>query len=242
MVAELGEYFDPLRFGCSRHPSARDCAVSLVHRYITSYAGAMFDPRGDEPWWDPDRITSNDLRLVAMLSMPRFMSGAFINGVMPEFQEDLKWSVDCHHPHDCVDHVHCLLRRVPARSTIFDDRAGDDLELMTQIWHLIRKNPILVASKGFGNAGLSKLLARKRPALVPITDSVAIDRIKRVHPGRSPASIEQDSWQLMRAEVLSDRQLPGHIVTVRSDAGVPPWISDLRVIDIVVWMRDNEHC
>ncbi|MFB6986096.1 DUF6308 family protein [Streptomyces sp. NPDC056304] len=73
-----------------------------------------------------------------------------------------------------------------------------------------------------------KLLARKRPRLLPV-----YDRVVRCAVGR-PASF----WCSMHAGLRADdHALHRELVTSRQAAGLPESVSALRICDVVVWMR-----
>lgn len=78
MLGAIDDYFDPNGYGCAEHPNALTCAGALVARYVHSFTGALFDPRQDEPWWDPNYIAPSDLVSVATLSMPAFAQQWFL--------------------------------------------------------------------------------------------------------------------------------------------------------------------
>jgi hypothetical protein len=232
----IDRYFDPAGPGCNQHPNAHACAVSLLREYLRRYTGPLFDPRGDEPWWDPNAIRSTDLMAVASLSMPGFAQRRFQELALTVFDSDSLASQSC--LPGCGSHVRCLLRQVPSTASIFEPDAGPHLDRMNDIWAIIRANPALRSSRQFGYAGISKLLGRKRPALVPILDSVAMERVKRANEGKRPSC----SWCFIRTELSSSTSIATNVATARARANAPAWITDLRVIDVVVWMRDATGC
>lgn len=121
-----------------------------------------------------------------------------------------------------------LLSKVPAdvglgtgdaRSLVEDGREAD------QAWHLLE------AQDDVGWVTAGKLLARKRPRLIPVWDHVV-----RCALGRPDGA-----WlwldDLLRAE--------GAAVLLRLEdlhrqAELPPGISLLRVLDVVIWMRHRD--
>lgn len=120
--------------------------------------------------------------------------------------------------------THVALGTPAALSQIEDGGHAD------RAWHMLDH----VDDVGYVTAG--KLLARKRPRLVPVYDGVvkcAYGRPK--HP-----------WQWLH-EHFKDGTLPDKLVAVRDQAGVPNAISPLRVLDVIVWMRHHRdhkpsHC
>ncbi|MFJ1709305.1 DUF6308 family protein [Kitasatospora sp. NPDC088346] len=78
-----------------------------------------------------------------------------------------------------------------------------------------------------GGVTAGKLLARKRPRLLPV-----YDRVVRCAVGR-PASF----WLSLRDALAADgRALHRHLLDLRTAAALPGTVSALRVCDIVVWM------
>jgi phosphoribosylcarboxyaminoimidazole (NCAIR) mutase len=245
LLASIDEYFDPGAHGCSKHSIAQECAVNLLDRYCQHFTGINFDPRrdGTEPRWDPDRITSSDLYAVAALSMSDFIEPKNLERLRKAFFDDHALSVFCGVA-GCAAHLHCILKRVPADSSIFSPTAARDLSTLTTLWDEVQgrtKLPpcsLLVNRNILGTAGLSKLLARKRSALAPIIDSVALARVKRANRGASPAS----NWSFMMTEFQGSASLVANINAVQTTSTVPPWVTELRIVDIVVWMRDQYGC
>lgn len=90
-----------------------------------------------------------------------------------------------------------------------------------QAWHLLRDQPDV----GWVTAG--KLLARKRPRLLPV-----YDRVVRCAVGR-PTSF----WLALHTALQEDgAALHRQLLELRQVAGVPETVSALRVCDVVVWM------
>ena len=79
---------------------------------------------------------------------------------------------------------------------------------------------------GWVTAG--KLMARKRPRLIPIYDSV-------VKAALNPGS--RNYWIALRNE-LQDKKLRDDLGAIRSKAGVDSKIPIIRVLDVCVWMRN----
>ena len=83
-----------------------------------------------------------------------------------------------------------------------------------------------------GPTTTSKLLARKRPRLVPIYDSV-VASVYGIPDSRG-------YWRAMRTLVKTDN-LWQRADQLRVRAGLSPLITPLRVIDIVVWMHGKTN-
>ncbi|MEV2248225.1 DUF6308 family protein [Streptomyces sp. NPDC049970] len=90
-----------------------------------------------------------------------------------------------------------------------------------QAWHLLRDQPDV----GWVIAG--KLLARKRPRLLPV-----YDRVVRCAVGRPPSF-----WLALHAALREDDgAVHRQLLALRQIAGVPETVSALRVCDVAVWM------
>ena len=129
-----------------------------------------------------------------------------------------------------ADRVSALLSGIPADVDLVDaeDALISEASPASQLWELLR------GYKGVGRTKTSKLMARKRPRLVPIFDSVVEREL-----GLNGSS---GHWTGMR-EVLraDDGALHRRAVTLQDTPGVGPLISPLRVIDVVVWMHGTDH-
>ncbi|MCX4539017.1 DUF6308 family protein [Streptomyces sp. NBC_01669] len=98
-----------------------------------------------------------------------------------------------------------------------------------QAWHLLRDQPDV----GWVIAG--KLLARKRPRLLPVYDKVVRCALGRPRPS---------FWLALHAALRADdRALHRQLLELRQVAGVPETVSALRVCDVAVWMghRAEDH-
>lgn len=93
-----------------------------------------------------------------------------------------------------------------------------------QAWDLLQ------GPRGYGIGWViaGKLLARKRPRLLPV-----YDRVVRCALGY-PDSLWCDLRQALKA---NDRELQGRLLELRTVAGLPMTISPLRVCDVAVWMQ-----
>lgn len=80
---------------------------------------------------------------------------------------------------------------------------------------------------GIGLTIASKLIARKRPRLYPIWDTV----VTRVLGTRG------NHLNAIHAALRSQPELRRRLTAARADAGLPADISDLRILDVVAWMQ-----
>ncbi|MGW7055143.1 DUF6308 family protein [Streptomyces sp. NPDC054887] len=91
-----------------------------------------------------------------------------------------------------------------------------------QAWHLLR------AQHGVNWVIAGKLLARKRPRLLPV-----YDRVVRCAVGRPPSF-----WLALHTALREDDAvLHRHLLKLRQAAGLPETVSALRVCDVAVWMN-----
>ncbi|MEU2113848.1 DUF6308 family protein [Streptomyces sp. NPDC019507] len=116
-----------------------------------------------------------------------------------------------------------LLHAIPRDIDLADAEAAvvSDGSPADQAWHLLRDQPDV----GWVIAG--KLLARKRPRLLPV-----YDRVVRCAVGRPPSF-----WLSLHAALREDDSaLHRQLLELRQVAGLPETVSALRVCDVVVWM------
>ena len=91
---------------------------------------------------------------------------------------------------------------------------------------------LLEKPRGMGWVITSKLLARKRPQLLPV-----YDRVVRCSFGR-PAGV----WNWLLAMFAADGGvLAKQLQVAREAARVPAKVSALRVLDVIVWMRHRDE-
>ena len=84
---------------------------------------------------------------------------------------------------------------------------------------------------GIGRTIASKLMARKRPRLVPIYDKV----LRRV------MGLEEGQWVPLNLALRADGQaLQKRLLGLRDAADVPAAVSALRVLDVIAW-RDGTN-
>lgn len=98
-----------------------------------------------------------------------------------------------------------------------------------ELWHLIRGAGRGGGSQSvFGSVKTSKLLARKRPHLIPI-----YDKLVRQQFG---AATDANQWADL-GSMFEDRAFVTHLESLRRDSGIGSDISLLRVMDVAVWME-----
>jgi hypothetical protein len=182
------------------------------------YSGRLFDRLShDGGNRSPNRVTPDDLIAVQMLSVvvDRDVAFEILSGDLGNKLERLLAAID---PKLSIDD--------PEARTILNDPA-------TKAWKLLE------GQGGVGWVTAGKLLASKRPRLIPVYDTV-VRCVTR--PGKSKA------W-LWFADMLgsNERGLIGKLETLRAAADVGEHVSLLRTLDVVIWMRHKDahkpsHC
>jgi hypothetical protein len=108
----------------------------------------------------------------------------------------------------------------------------DDGKLM-QLWDCLGKANWPVAATGGGLGGAtkrSKLIAAKRPRLVPVLDKV----VKNTLP-------KSDNYWRAFQDVLRDESCREGLAVATNLDCVPQRVSLLRRIDVVIWMNNHER-
>ncbi|SFL37735.1 DUF6308 family protein [Geodermatophilus ruber] len=170
--------------------------------YGQPYTGAYFDTWASAGS-DPERITADDLVAVSFLSVV----------VPPMAAREL---LDTR-----ADEFTALLRSV-----------GPDRDLADQAEPVTEDQPgselyrAILGLYGVGRTIGTKLLARKRPRLFPIYDSV----VAKV------CGIGNFHWEPLR-QVLRSDGLYERLIELRGRAGLGREVSALRVLDVVAWME-----
>ncbi|MFF0190827.1 DUF6308 family protein [Streptomyces sp. NPDC005244] len=179
------------------------------------FTGSRFEhlAGGGDRWEVADRFTAEDLVAVQTLS---------VTVPAPVALDILEGPLGARLSH--------LLHAIPKDTDMVDAGAEvvADGSPADQAWHLLRDQ----SDVGWVIAG--KLLARKRPRLLPV-----YDRVVRCAVGRPPSF-----WLALRTALREDdAALHRQLLELREVAGVPGTVSALRVCDVAVWMghRAQEH-
>jgi hypothetical protein len=184
-------------------------AARLGH-YYAEFTGRHFDSfaGGGDAASVRDRITAEDLIAVQMLSVS-----------VPAAQ--------------CVDLLEgelgsaltAQLAQIPTGidlGTGAADRHLADGMPAERAWRLLNTRE----PNGIGWVIAGKVLARKRPRLIPV-----YDRVVRCALGRP-----RDYWQWLDGRFRQDDgRLREHLQTIRDKADIPAAVSILRVFDVAVW-------
>lgn len=187
---------------------------------MPAYSGGRFEllDGGGDRADTRDSITANDLVATSFLSVdiPGWVALRILEGNLGR-------------------EVNSLLRQIPTDVRIGSDEAQVLLSgAALKAWQtLCTKGSVAKNSAGYGIAGVtvSKLLARKRPGLIPVTDS-----IMRCALGRP-----KNLWDYhQRSFQSSGEELRRALDIARGRAGIDGRVSHLRLLDVIVWMRHRE--
>ena len=125
-----------------------------------------------------------------------------------------------------------LLETQAAEFTRLLEALGQDRDLVDEKepwsddwpgWTLWRE---LMNLPGVGATTASKLLARKRPRLRPIYDSVVAEVIG-----------SKNLWEPLRACLTAQPEIHERLLRLHHHANLPDDVSALRVFDVVTWME-----
>lgn len=206
----------PLQLTAHLLPELKDDAVRLLQTYFgdllgtgSGYEGGSwdgFDPSGTREE-SRDIFTADDLLSASLLSAD----------IHPTAILRILGS-------DAVDLASAIKTLGSDRDLAsLDASEVGELEASSTIWQALRSIPHI------GPTRASKLIARKRPHLIPIYDKVLGNA---VYGGTS-----QGQWVRMHAALTADGgALSDHLTTLRDLSGLPEWISLLRIFDVIAWL------
>ncbi len=177
-----------------------------------SFAGSRFESLcgGGDRAEVANRVVADDLVALTMLSVnvPAYVALDLVEG------EDGRKLTD-------------LLADIPTNLDLGAPGAAEALQEGSSAWRaydLLRRRGTR-RFPGIGWVTASKLLARKRPRLVPVYDSVVSDAIG------SPKRV----WDYFNT-VFQDKRLTEALAERRTEAKVPVNVTLPRVLDVVLWM------
>jgi hypothetical protein len=120
-----------------------------------------------------------------------------------------------------------LLAQIPASVNLWDAGAEDHVQkggTADRLWRLLE------TQDGAGWVTAGKLLARKRPSLIPVYDNVV----------RCAFGWPQNVWTALREALRQDdSNLLATLNDLKQRAELPCQITPLRVLDVAVWMRHH---
>lgn len=206
--------YEGIRLTPSLQEAARDRAVRLLQQYYapstpsSGYTGGLwdsFDPAGNRTA-SANTFTGDDVAACALLSTE--IHGRPTAELLVHQRRRFE----------------TLLERIgPDRE--FIEEASADAAPFEPVRELYRA---LVGLPHIGQTRATKLIARKRPRLVPIVDEVV---------ARSVFSGLQTHWSpLLRALQAQDRRLWNRLIALRNDAGLDDSVPVIRVFDVLAWL------
>lgn len=122
--------------------------------------------------------------------------------------------------------VRDLLTRIPSAASLWDQP-----EVLARDGFAWRLWDLVDGLSGVGPTIASKILAAKRPRLIPIYD-------QHVARALHPASSQWAFWQSVAHDPGAEH-LQSLVQGAMKSAGVPHYVCTLRAIDVVVWMREH---
>lgn len=130
-----------------------------------------------------------------------------------------------------TDRISELLEQVPADLDLASVVATDFAAVLgpdsaaDQLWRLLRQSD--AQRWGIGQTTASKIMARKRPRLIPIYDSV-------VGPLMGLRN-SKNQWTRWHEALTDGTGLPAQLAEIHKQSGVAPSASALRIMDVVLW-------
>jgi hypothetical protein len=188
-------------------------AEERVRRYFTSgdFTGAQFErfAGGGDAFAVRDRFTADDLVAVSMLSVD--LPGRATSEII---ERD--------------DEVRVALTQVPPYVPLWeadDDIVGPDSPA-SRVWSALER------IDGVDWSAAHKLLARKRPHLLPVYDDVIANALDRG---------DEDGWWLPLRDVLrGNPAIRERLLRIRELSGVGNDISELRILDVAIRMKATD--
>lgn len=194
-------------------------AVAHLEDYFTGtgFSGSYFEllGGGGDSVGSANRITEADLLSLATLSVP--VGGHAARQLLTE---------------PLAAQVGALLAQIPAELSIETADGRSALQrggAAWGLWDLLRTvGKDAPRGNAFGQVRTSKLLARKRPHLIPIYDAVVASQF-----GLSGSA---DQWTIW-SELFSNETFVEALRRIREQVASAHHVSLLRVLDVVVWME-----
>jgi hypothetical protein len=191
-----------------------EAALGNLNRYFGNaewagkeFTGAHFESLGTP---DPERMTAEDIVAVACLSI--HVPARTAVGVLGKQRDKIS------------DHLDGIPNGVALEDIPFEehDRYFGCDSSAHLLWWLLRRH------HGVGATTASKIMARKRPALIPIYDSVV---------GKATGFPNADgTWRAWHHAFATDRAFTSRLRSLREAAGLDR-VSLLRILDVTLWMH-----
>jgi hypothetical protein len=211
--------------GFQNHPKnwvvgdAAPRAVYSLGRYFTDFTGAWFERLAGTQ--EPHRITASDIIAVSMMS-----------ATVPA--RSTIWILN-----DGAAEIEALLQQIPDDLDIWD--ADDGLEgdgALAALWTRLQSRTAQWEggqdASGIGPVIAGKLLATKRPRLMPLFDTVVADAL---------GSYEHANYWRSWKEAFADAELLPAVHAVQAEAAKEhpeiAELSPLRILDVVIWHQNR---
>ncbi len=185
----------------------------LLHEYYNPdrpFAGVTFDLLGEGGDAKRDVVSETDLLAVSLLDTPYPAKAVRLLIQQEPTRREISQ----------------LLHEVPPRTPLW--RAEDEaLDAANAVWDYVKH--LGGGRIGLGQTRISKLLARKRPHLIPISDSIVSRVIERALKG--------SHWGVLRECLRHPDPLRARLDELKAEAQVDDRISLLRILDVSLWMH-----
>lgn len=208
-----------------------DACIELVARYYSGEAkyglprsGSHFDhwDGGGDRSEIRNELTADDFLAVSFL---------YVN-VPPEAAIGLLG--------DCKPDVEALLEQIPYDRHLADLSSDEYQKYLgpegpaQELWDLLTSKPSPKRNAsykwGIGPTTASKIMARKRPNLIPITDERVGDLVGR----------KGDYWRQWYMALTDSSRLPERLQQIKENAEIGQDPSLLRVLDVILWMHATD--
>lgn len=193
--------------------SSHEVAVRDLATYMASYSGRHFERFAART--DPNRFGADDVIAVSCLSVE----------VPPEVAAWLLLG-------DGAEACAALLRQMPPPAAHIRDTDPAADGAANELWALLSQQHQL------GPTIVSKLMAAKRPRLIPIFDSFVADALL------DEKDRKRWSWWTPWHRLLAGPNgaaILEHVEAIRAAVPEANGLSDLRILDIVIWMSEEER-
>jgi len=197
-------------------PEHQAAAVDGLSEYLTSAKGRLFDQTIDRE--NPNQFTEADIQAVKKLNVHPDKARAWLLG-------------------ETDDEAGQLLAKIPGDTDIWDVEAADFDKVLAKgspaftLWEEI--DALLEGNRRAGRGvAAGKLLAGKRPRLLPIFDVETVASELHV----TEANVWEAFWCTFRHPDVRD-----HLEVIKSQVPQAESLTLLRVLDIVVWKHHMTH-
>ena len=212
----MSQFFSDGLDATQKRPDVEEALRKYFDTDARGYTGSQFESLINDS--DPFKITATDLVALTTLSV-KIPERAALWILRPEGGEQISK----------------ILREIPVDTDIWDPKVknifADDGKVM-QLWRLMENANWPTARKGGGLGGTtkrSKILAAKRPRLIPILDRVVVGSLLQT----------DNTWRAIQ-DVLNVDSYRSKLEKALNHDVVPPSVSLLRRIDVVIWFNNHE--